>query len=168
MVELVPVGFYVIYPIGIKPPFVPANRFSVFVQVAPAHKFLYILDLDIIGGKGFYIPKQMFGKGAAICVAGLAAFGTAEIGTFKRSPKYNFRHRVHSAHFGRMFFQWAQVQSSHIFRIVLRFGVVGRVARYGVRVVVYASYNLRAFMPLIVGLLYACTCSACTAKQVYI
>ena len=74
MVELVPVGFYVIYPIGIKPPFVPANRFSVFVQVAPAHKFFYVLDLDIIGGKSFYVPKQVFGKGTAICVAGLAAF----------------------------------------------------------------------------------------------
>ena len=107
MVELVPVGFYVIYPIGIKPPFVPANRFSVFVQVAPAHKFFYVLDLDIIGGKSFYVPKQVFGKGTAICVAGLAAFGPAEIGTFKRSLKHNFRHRVHSAHFGGMFCQWA-------------------------------------------------------------
>ena len=107
MVELVPVGFYVIYPIGIKPPFVPANRFSVFVQVAPAHKFFYVLDLDIIGGKSFYVPKQVFGKGTAICGAGLAAFGPAEIGTFKRSPKHNFRHRVHSAHFGGMFCQWA-------------------------------------------------------------
>ena len=51
---------------------------------------------------------------------------------------------------------------------MLRFGVVGRVARYGVRVVVYASYNLRAFTSLIVGFLYACTRSTGTAKQVYI
>ena len=45
---------------------------------------------------------------------------------------------------------------------------VDNVKAYGYNVVVYASYNLRAFTSLIAGLLYACTCSARTAKQVYI
>ena len=107
MVESVPASLYVLNPIKVKPPFVPAYRLAVFVQISPAHKFFYVLDLDIIGRKVLYIPKQVFGKGAAIRVAWLAAFGAAEIGTFKRSPKHDFGRRKRSAHFGRMLYQRA-------------------------------------------------------------
>ena len=46
--------------------------------------------------------------------------------------------------------------------------MVGRVAGYCVCIVIYASYNLCALMPLIIGSFYACAGAACTAKQVYI
>ena len=110
----------------------------------------------------------MFCKCPAVCVAGLTAFRLAEIGTFQRSPQYEFGKRVAVSHVNYMIDKRCEVESANVLCEVQGIRVVRCVARYRVLVVVHAGYDAGAFLTMKPRPLYSCTRSSGSAEQVYV
>ena len=83
MLEVIPPLAHIADPAEIETASIFADRLSVFIQIAPHHKLADVLNLDIIGIEGINVAEKVFSEGAAVCIAGLATFGPAEIRTFK-------------------------------------------------------------------------------------
>lgn len=86
VLEIVPVSLNVRNPFLILPPGIFAYRLAVLVQVSLAHKFLYVLNLNVVGLQGFDVSEEVFRQRSAVCITGLPALCLAEIGAFERSP----------------------------------------------------------------------------------
>lgn len=74
------------HPLLVQSPCVLAYRFAVFVEVAPAHKLLDVLNLNVVGIDSLDIAEQVFGQRPAVGITGLPTFGLAEIRTFEARP----------------------------------------------------------------------------------
>lgn len=141
---------------------------AVLVKVAPAHKFLYILYLDIVGLQGFYISEKMLGQRAAVGITRLATLGTAEIRTFQRSPQHHVGLWIFCLLRGEVGHHRPQLQRAYILGEVKRIGMVGLMRQDGVLVVVDARYHFGAFLTVHPGIFHAARRAAGAAEQVNI
>ena len=131
-----------------------------------SHKFLDVLDLDIIGVQRLDIAEQVFGQRAAVGVARKAAFGPREVRTLQRGPEDDEGVRVQAPHPGHMGRKRPQLKRADVLGIVQCLGVVGRVRRDGVGIVVHARDHLGACLSVVPRKVYPGRGAARTAEQV--
>ena len=86
MREPITVAADIRHPLLVQPSRIFADRLAILVEVAPRHELLDVLNLNVVGVDSLDVAKQMLGQRPAISIAGLAAFGLAEIRTFEAGP----------------------------------------------------------------------------------
>ncbi len=164
MREPITVAADIRHPLLIQPSCILADRLAVLVEVAPRHELLDVLDLNVVGFDCFDVAKQMLCQRPTVCIAGLAAFGLAEIRTFEAGPQDDERIGVLPPHFGEVSDQRGQFQRANILREVQRVGMIGGMRGNRIGVMVHAADYLCALPPLIAGVLNAGRGSACSAE----
>lgn len=116
--EVVPVAPHVVDPFPVQSPGIPADGLAPLIQIAPRHKLLHVLDLDVIGVQRLDVAEQVFGQRAAVGVARKAAFGPREVRTLQRGPEDDEGIRVLAAHPREVFEQRRQLQRTDVLRVV--------------------------------------------------
>ena len=164
MCEPITVPADIRHPLLVQPSRIFADRLSVLVEVAPRHELLDVFDLNVVGVDSLDVAKQMLGQRSAVGVAGLAAFGLAEIRTFEARPQDDERIGILLSHFSDMSRQRGEFQCPNILREVQRVGVIGGMRGNRVGIMVYASDDLCTLSSLISGVLNAGRGSASSAK----
>ena len=74
-VVVVASAHHLVAPFHVATAFVLAHGVAVSVKVAPAHKFLHILNLNVRGLDCIDVAEKMLREGAAVTVTGLASLG---------------------------------------------------------------------------------------------
>ena len=149
---------------SVQPSCIFTDWLAVLVEVAPRHELLDILDLNVVGVDSFDVSEEMLGQRPAVGIAGLAAFGLAEIRTFEAGPQDNERIGVLPLHFGEVSYQRGQFQRANILREVQRVGMIGGMRGNRICIMVYASDDLCTLPSIMASVLNAGRRSASSAE----
>jgi hypothetical protein len=106
----------------------------------------------------------MLGQRPAVGIAGLAAFGLAEIRTFETGPQDDERIGILPPHFGDMSCQRREFQRANILREVQRVGMISGMRGNRICIMVYAPDDLCTLPSIMASVLNAGRGSASSAE----
>ena len=168
VIVVVAVVLYIVNPLHIAASLILTDRLTMLIKVAPAHKFLDILYLDIVRLQCLDVTEKVLCKGTAVRVSWHSSFGFREIGTLQTGPENDIGVRVFLLYLIKMLHQRRKFQGTDILCKVQGIRMVSLMGGDSVSVMVDASDNFSTLLSIQSCLFYSCGSATGTTKQVYV
>ena len=114
VVKIISVTTDILHPFHVTASLILADGLAVSIQVPPAHKFLDILNQNVMWVDSLDITEQMFSQCPAVSVPRLTALCLGEVRTFQTGPQYHVSIRVFLLYLLKMGHKRTQFKCSDI------------------------------------------------------